>query len=360
MPSTATITAFYSFSAGAVISSSQVNNNFSNFRGHFLPTNTDTATASNRSHDLGASDHAWRKFYNQYCHFYANDTVTAADNPPAGYMSFYFKSDGSAYIRNSSGTETDITGGQVASATQSGVVSTASTQSFGGEKKFEGGIAGIIQTSSETGTAITLGTPTFIKRLGSTITSIAQITAPSTSNERIIVLTNASGSNITVLNSATATTAAILTGNGSDLVFANTASIILYYDTTSTRWRIVGGSGSSAPTIFGSRASPRSIVPSTGIVAASSHMSTTDINQTIYIESSVAAAETEVSASPPIQAGTVVGQRITLIARSSTAVLKFLASSSGVDLKGDWLSYAGTCLVIEWDGTNWYEITRRD
>lgn len=360
MPSTATITAFYSFSAGTVISSSQMNTNFTNLRGHFLPINTDTTTASNRSHDLGASDHAWRKFYFQYNHFYLNDTVTSSDNPPSGYISYYFKSDGNAYTRDSSGTETNVSGTQVATATQSGIVSTATTQSFGGEKKFVGGISGVIETSSETGTAITITTPTFIKRFGSTITSIAQITVPSTSNERIAILTNASGADINILNSATATSAAILTGTGSDLTLENTASIVIYYDTTSSRWRVVGGSGGgSAPVIFGSRASPRSIVPGTGVVSASSHMSTTEMIQTIFIESSAAAAETDVSASPPIQAGTIVGQRILLIGRSSTAVLKFLASSSGIDINGDWLSYAGCSLLLEWDGTNWYEISRR-
>ena len=362
MPSTATITSFYSFSAGNVIRSSEVNTNFSNFRGHLLPINTDTATASNREHDLGASDHAWRKFYLQYNHFYLNDTVTSSDNPPAGFISYYFKADGNAYTRDSSGTETNVSGTQVATATQSGIVSTATTQSFGGEKKFVGGIAGYIETSLETGTAATISTPTFIKRFSSTLTSIAQITAPSTSSERIIILTNASGADMSVLNSATATSAAIITGTGSDLTFANTASIILYYDTTSSRWRIVGGSGSGGgvPTIFGSRGTPRSIVASTGIVAASSHMSTTAPYQTNYVECSTSNAETDISASPPIQAGTIVGQRMRLIGRNSTAVFRLLASSSGVDLAGDWLSYAGACLDLEWDGTNWYEVSRRD
>jgi len=63
MPSTATITAFYTFVAGTRARAAQVNTNFDNLRGHFIPTNTDTATASHQVHDLGSSDHQWRRVY---------------------------------------------------------------------------------------------------------------------------------------------------------------------------------------------------------------------------------------------------------------------------------------------------------
>lgn len=63
MPSSATITSFYSFAARTVIASSEMNTNFSVFRGHILPVTTDTATASNNTYDLGSSEYAWRMIY---------------------------------------------------------------------------------------------------------------------------------------------------------------------------------------------------------------------------------------------------------------------------------------------------------
>lgn len=63
MPSTDTITSFYSFTAQTVIQSAQMNTNFSNFRGHMIPITTDTATASNNTYDLGSSTYKWRNGY---------------------------------------------------------------------------------------------------------------------------------------------------------------------------------------------------------------------------------------------------------------------------------------------------------
>lgn len=63
MPSSATITAFFTFVGGEYARASQANANFQIFRGHIVPVNTDTATASDNTHDLGASDHRWREAY---------------------------------------------------------------------------------------------------------------------------------------------------------------------------------------------------------------------------------------------------------------------------------------------------------
>jgi hypothetical protein len=64
MPSSATITAFYTFAERALIRSSEHNNNFSVFRGHFLPVHPDTATAATSgAYDLGSSDHRWGTLY---------------------------------------------------------------------------------------------------------------------------------------------------------------------------------------------------------------------------------------------------------------------------------------------------------
>ncbi len=58
MPSTATITAFYSFTGGTKARATQVNNNFDAFRGHIIPISPLTATASHNTYDLGSTE--WR------------------------------------------------------------------------------------------------------------------------------------------------------------------------------------------------------------------------------------------------------------------------------------------------------------
>lgn len=69
MPSSATITAFYSFTpttanSPSYIRSAEVNNNFSAFRGHFIPIDPNTATAATtRTYDLGSDDYRWRRVY---------------------------------------------------------------------------------------------------------------------------------------------------------------------------------------------------------------------------------------------------------------------------------------------------------
>lgn len=109
MPSTATITAFNVFSTGTVIRSAKMNENFQNFRGHILPTNTDSASASNISHDLGSDEHRWRGGYFQFLDFYS--TSTAVANPTAGAFRFYTKGDSKFYSKNSAGTESALGGG---------------------------------------------------------------------------------------------------------------------------------------------------------------------------------------------------------------------------------------------------------
>ena len=63
MPSTATITAFYSFSANTRARASQVQANFDNFRGHLLPIEPLTITSSDITYDLGSDEHRWRTGY---------------------------------------------------------------------------------------------------------------------------------------------------------------------------------------------------------------------------------------------------------------------------------------------------------
>lgn len=77
MPSTATITSFYTFVANTRAKAAEVNNNFSVFRGHLLPIEPLTATTSHLTYDLGSSDHAWRVGYLQKLNIRAATTTAA-------------------------------------------------------------------------------------------------------------------------------------------------------------------------------------------------------------------------------------------------------------------------------------------
>lgn len=58
-----TITTFHDFVPGTPARANQVDENFANYRGTILPVNTNTASASNLTHNLGAADHRWNMFY---------------------------------------------------------------------------------------------------------------------------------------------------------------------------------------------------------------------------------------------------------------------------------------------------------
>lgn len=61
MPST--ITTYYTFQPATKARASQVNTNFSNYRGDVLPINENTASASDNVHYLGGPDHYWAGAY---------------------------------------------------------------------------------------------------------------------------------------------------------------------------------------------------------------------------------------------------------------------------------------------------------
>lgn len=63
MPSSNTITAFYSFTAGSKAKASEVGSNFNTFRGHIIPVDPTVAALSNNNYDLGATDYVWRRLY---------------------------------------------------------------------------------------------------------------------------------------------------------------------------------------------------------------------------------------------------------------------------------------------------------
>lgn len=77
-----TITGFTTFVANTLIKSSEVNENFSNFRAGMIPIRDDTAAAIDDTYDLGSGEYFWRYTYNQQVRFrdgiYLRGNLTAS------------------------------------------------------------------------------------------------------------------------------------------------------------------------------------------------------------------------------------------------------------------------------------------
>jgi hypothetical protein len=119
-----------------------------------------------------------------------------------------------------------------------------------------------------------------------------------------------------------------------------------------------GGGGGYTRGIYpsnGASGSPETFNPASGLNPGIEN------DQTWYL--STGAGQETVTASPAIAPGTVVGQRLTL--RGVDAINYYTFNGfAGTVIQG--LSLNGNCnidnnqsLVVEWDGINWYEITRR-
>lgn len=138
---------------------------------------------------------------------------------------------------------------QPADGSNPGAVST-SAQTFGGDKSFNGFLKalnafhGDIETdSTTTGANQTLATPAnmIVRVTDSSLTSIEGITAPT--HAQFFVLINLTGNPIDLIDDTGTAANRIITGTAADLELADTASVWLAYDLTSSRWRVVSGSG---------------------------------------------------------------------------------------------------------------------
>lgn len=138
----------------------------------------------------------------------------------------------------------------VLKADDSAVVKLAGTQTVTGEKTFTAAaklnLPAIPQVSdSSTGNIDALDTSA---NVAVRLTGAAPVLrgVANGADGKLAIVVNASGVDVLVENEDAAPTAAnrIITGTGADLTLANTASIWLQYDATSSRWRIIGGSGS--------------------------------------------------------------------------------------------------------------------
>lgn len=109
MPSTNTITAFYSFSTLTVIKSAEFNNNFNVFRGSLLPVSPNTQTLdSTGSYNVGSSEYIWNLGFYKSINLTQYDTTTSVPTPASGTNNIYFKSNGSPYFKTSGDVESQI------------------------------------------------------------------------------------------------------------------------------------------------------------------------------------------------------------------------------------------------------------
>ena len=157
-------------------------------------------------------------------------------------------------------------------------------------------------------------------------------------------------------------------GTGSSLSGLTAEDVILGSSSTALKRLGVGSNGqvltvsggavawaTPAPTVFGSRGTPRNIVAGTGITSGAGHMSTTATQQTIFIQGSGGAVT--VTANPRIEAHTVVGATMTLIGRDNTNTVT-LGNGNGLELNGDVTLGASDTLTLMWDGSVYVEIAR--
>lgn len=118
MPSSATLTSFYSFTSGTKARAAQVNANFDAFRGHILPINPNTSTAINNTYDLGSSEYRWRTNYVQQIDFQSNtstgNAITLRADTSTTYGGLILEAGGSEIFRISknSGLTTSAARGQ--------------------------------------------------------------------------------------------------------------------------------------------------------------------------------------------------------------------------------------------------------
>lgn len=96
MPANATITSFYTFAANTKARATYVNTNFSNFRGHLIAIDPNTATAATtETYDLGSTEYRWRTGYFRDIDLKSNTTTGQAlqiiGDTAAGNGAFNFR-----------------------------------------------------------------------------------------------------------------------------------------------------------------------------------------------------------------------------------------------------------------------------
>jgi hypothetical protein len=142
-------------------------------------------------------------------------------------------------------------------ATDTAVVHLAGSENITGTKTFTAAqiftniLRGdTVDDSSTTGSNATLPFPSklVVRVTNASLVSISQVSGAA--NSQFFVLINKTGVSITVKNAFASGSGDILTGTGADLTLTNNSSLWMYFDPTSSRTMVVGGSGSGGGTSF--------------------------------------------------------------------------------------------------------------
>lgn len=145
MPSTATITAFYTFTANTKARATQVNANFDVFRGHIIPISPNTITAESLTWDIGSADYRWRSGYFRSIDLTSNTTTGNAisiEGLTSGASgAILFKIGGTEYFRVQAAT---------------GNTATAEIGQYAVSTGYTLGASGVTSSANMVGTTITL------------------------------------------------------------------------------------------------------------------------------------------------------------------------------------------------------------
>jgi hypothetical protein len=119
-------------------------------------------------------------------------------------------------------------------------------------------------------------------------------------------------------------------------------------DGTNASWNTIPA---SQPTVTGSQSSPTSVTAAGGVAFTGSNYFNVS-----FVQGSAGAVT--VSASPQIAAGTLVGQRLMLVGTSASNTLS-LVDGTGLGLNGPVTISNNSAIEMVWNGSVWYETSRR-
>lgn len=247
-----------------------------------------------------------------------------------------------------------------ASGSTGGAVSTG-VQSFGGDKVFGGSVtvtryislaqANYNSTASDVDNSGNRATSVRMINAGQTqVRSLTKPTTPllGTTIPAFVMLHNITGVTLTVLNNSGTAPAdsGILTGTNADMSLANNASLLLVYDVTTLRWRVVGGSGGSG---------------SSGLTNA------TAAGNTIALTVGWTMMKIRWSDSSPDTLGLITnpadGMVMYLVGTSDTNTLTINNNdtSNGWIVNGTFVLGLNSCIQLVYDSTlaRWLEVSRR-
>lgn len=122
-----------------------------------------------------------------------------------------------------------------------------------GKLKFFETMTAAQENDAATGIAQTLSSPSTMHVIlnGGGLASVQGITAPADGLGRVAIFTNSTGGIVSFSNDAGTAANRLLTGTGADLQLENNASLLVKYDTSVNKWRVIGstGGGSAAITV---------------------------------------------------------------------------------------------------------------